>query len=140
MNGQFNEQLLESLQNSPPNFENFSKQSYYKRIKKILTLLIQTQKLLNDPVRWSQNALANDKDGKKCSPFSPEAVSWCIMGAIQYLSQIDFKDLSPDYYALKDCLPKSFPETWTEINDDWNHKHMLNFLDQQIKRLQEKIK
>jgi hypothetical protein len=38
--------------------------------------------LLSDPKRWTQGALARDKNGEAVSPFSPAAVAWCVLGAL----------------------------------------------------------
>lgn len=100
-----------------------------------LKLLENVRFLLRDKACWTQGALARNSRGERCNPFSTEAQSWCLMGALQHLSNIDFKELSPAYYDLKSSLPKSFPEFWAENNDKWNHKEMLNYLDQQINRL-----
>jgi hypothetical protein len=38
--------------------------------------------LLSDPKNWTQRALARDKNGEAVSPFSPDAVAWCVLGAL----------------------------------------------------------
>jgi hypothetical protein len=38
--------------------------------------------LLSDPEKWTQKALARDKNGEPVSPLSSAAVSWCVLGAL----------------------------------------------------------
>lgn len=32
---------------------------------------------------WTKRMLAHDKDGVECSPTSPDAVAWCMTGAMR---------------------------------------------------------
>ena len=40
------------------------------------------QELLSTPNRWTQGTLARASDGRKVSPEHPEAVAWCLVGAV----------------------------------------------------------
>lgn len=35
-----------------------------------------------DPTRWTQGANARDANGNKCEPEEPQAVCWCLVGAV----------------------------------------------------------
>lgn len=37
--------------------------------------------LLDSPERWTQDVGARNAAGEKCDPLSPDAVSWCLIGA-----------------------------------------------------------
>lgn len=43
---------------------------------------MKIQKLLNTEKRWCRGAEARDIHGTPVSPQSPEAVQWCLLGAI----------------------------------------------------------
>lgn len=39
------------------------------------------QARLANPDHWTRRELARQADGSPCSPISPEAVCWCLLGA-----------------------------------------------------------
>lgn len=45
------------------------------------------QQLFSRDGTWTQGALARDANGEKCYPADPEAVCWCLVGAVL---RIDF--------------------------------------------------
>jgi hypothetical protein len=116
--------------------------AYCANVKRVIGYLEQTKALLSDPVKWTQGALARKANGEQCSPFDPEATCFCLIGALQYVSKIDFKELSPEYYIIKNILiskkKKQFQTLWAEINDSGNYKQSINFLSDIIKKLKSK--
>jgi hypothetical protein len=43
---------------------------------------MKAKDLLSDKSRWTQGALARDRVGRECTPESPDAESFCIVGAL----------------------------------------------------------
>jgi hypothetical protein len=43
---------------------------------------MKAYELLSDSSKWTKGAGARDNDGIRCSPASPDAVCWCLFGAI----------------------------------------------------------
>jgi hypothetical protein len=43
---------------------------------------MKAKDLLKDSSKWTQGALARNRDGRVCMPGSPDAESWCLIGAI----------------------------------------------------------
>lgn len=41
--------------------------------------------LFSGPDKWTQDALARDYNGRRCSEGSPDAVMWCLIGAAAHL-------------------------------------------------------
>lgn len=48
----------------------------------VLTL---AQELIRDPLKWTQNTLARDRDGHSVEPYGDDAVSFCAAGAIAHV-------------------------------------------------------
>jgi hypothetical protein len=44
---------------------------------------MKTYELLDTPEKWTKGAFARDSKGDPVDPVSPEAVCWCIEGALQ---------------------------------------------------------
>lgn len=38
---------------------------------------------LSDASKWTQGAMARDKIGERCDTFDPDAVRWCVLGAMR---------------------------------------------------------
>jgi hypothetical protein len=43
---------------------------------------MKAKDLLSDKSRWTQGALARDRAGRECTPESPDAESFCVVGAL----------------------------------------------------------
>jgi hypothetical protein len=43
---------------------------------------MKIKELLTDESKWTQGSFARDKDGNKVGLATPEAVCWCISGAV----------------------------------------------------------
>lgn len=46
-------------------------------------VLQKAYELLSDPARWTQEAYARDIDGKPLREWEPQAVCWCLDGALK---------------------------------------------------------
>lgn len=52
-------------------------------MKTTLDILREALETVSDPGRFTQGAIARNRDGQTCSPISTAAVKWCVVGAIQ---------------------------------------------------------
>ena len=46
-------------------------------------VLIRARARLSDPVRWTRDWLAKNLDGEPTHPEAPEAICWCVLGALR---------------------------------------------------------
>lgn len=70
--------------------------------------------LLSDPKRWTKRVTARDKDGNPTPSGYPDAVCWCLVGAI-----------------LK-CYPDRIGEIVNKVNQvilSKGHRNLVNFND-----------
>jgi len=44
---------------------------------------MKVQDILTDEGKWTRGHFARNKDGKSVDKFSPDAVCWCLWGAIE---------------------------------------------------------
>ena len=52
-------------------------------------VLRAARELLSDPARWTKGAWAEDGAGMEVSPVSPNAVCWCVEGALMRVSGVE---------------------------------------------------
>src|SRR3954471_8401457 len=52
--------------------------------KTILDVLIEARLILEDANRWTRGSVARTANGTPVSVLHPDAVSWCLTGAIEY--------------------------------------------------------
>lgn len=95
-----------------------------------LTGLVVLRDRISSRKRWCQGALAKNKYGLRVSPDSTDAVSWCLVGALQTVS------LSAHVgEVLMSGLPKSYYGTLSHYNDTHTHAEVLQVVDRAIERL-----
>lgn len=109
--------------------------------------IIAVRQLLSDPNRWCQRTMAANAKGRGTLFDQPEAVRWCLLGAICKVTYTDRLPL-PNYKIVKkylnDCVKKKrqtcseiFPmelaglEAWNDANGR-THEEIINFLDEAI--------
>lgn len=51
--------------------------------------LISAKDLISDPKHWTTDMLARNHQGRNCSPLSEKAVSFCAVGAMMRVTDID---------------------------------------------------
>ncbi len=44
---------------------------------------MKVKELLSNESKWTQKAVARDKDNNWCYPYAETAAKWCLVGAIQ---------------------------------------------------------
>jgi hypothetical protein len=92
--------------------------------------------LLSDPEQWTQTVHARNACGDPVKPTDPDAVRWCIYGAIAHFSPggcIPFDLLRRMDAAVPVFSPEIIgDEDWDvgELNDKvFDHPTMLRFID-----------
>lgn len=102
----------------------------------ILEILESVRQLFSDPTCWHKGEWARDINGEPCSFSDPNAVSWCIQGAVMREQQKG--DKSIDFLAITDALYRVACETYgigaLEVNDTLGYDAVLNLLDKAIER------
>lgn len=96
-------------------------------------LLIQARALIADPARWCRKALARDPKGKVCPPDSPEAVSWCALGA---MAKVAWEHEFPLLHEVLAKCPNYLGLPWDQVaqlNDRGGHDQVLALYDKKIK-------
>jgi hypothetical protein len=104
--------------------------------------------LLDNPVLWTQNAMARDAKGQRVKPNSPRAVCWSLNGAIAIASNPQGITPPPILRLLDDIVREwgmvspvwlEGPEIWEscdDFNDQRPHRFILALLDEAITRLE----
>jgi hypothetical protein len=72
-----------------------------KKYKKVKTLLA-------DPKRWCKGYYAVDSNGKISTPLNPEAVCWCLSGAVKKI-YTSLDSLNAIHRKLRDSVEKLYP-------------------------------
>lgn len=90
---------------------------------------MKVKELLSDPSKWCKGSYARTIEGERAySSFSPDAVSWCILGAIDrcYVDRNNWKEI----------VDRLFAETG-ESPATWNDRPTTTFAD--VRKLVEKL-
>ena len=55
---------------------------------------MKMKELLSSESKWTQQHYATDKRGRSCSSFDPEAVCYCLLGALNkcYVNDAEYDD------------------------------------------------
>jgi hypothetical protein len=89
-------------------------------------LLIKARNLIRAKSRWTQGALARDKNGKECGSSSPKAVCWCAEGALSHFNRGRLS--VPALIALDGYVPSSV----ADFNDKSTHKDVIALFNKAI--------
>lgn len=100
------------------------------------TTLRAVHELLSDPRKWTRGALARTAEGTETYPRSPNAVAWCLIGALEACA--------PDlvsYWAARSALvaevARRAPGTgMPRFNDTTTHEELLSVIDEALRRTQ----
>jgi hypothetical protein len=97
-----------------------------------LEILKATKELLSDEKRWTRDFLARHENGNPIGPNEPNAVCFCILGAIDKLTGTNGK-YSPAHVAIEQELPKKYIGIG-HFNDDpeTTHGHVMAVLQKAI--------
>ena len=94
-------------------------------------VLVATRELLADPVRWTQGCMAKDSEGTNVFPKAPEAVCWCLLGALHRIAS------GPESFYLHDTARRLVEKQSNGMvigafNDNATHNEVLAALDRAI--------
>jgi len=94
--------------------------------------LVKVRELLSNPEHWTKHALAKDKNMGKVYPKDPNAVCWCLVGAIEHFSE-DEDEINQVIYFLSDKIPPQY-STIADFNDseEIKHSNVLHILDKAL--------
>lgn len=81
-----------------------------------------------------EKAFARDKEGKPCDPDRPEAVCWCLHGAVMASvgANSSTHNLATKY--LRSRLPKPYASLW-QFSDGMDHEYLVQWLENRITEL-----
>ena len=88
--------------------------------------------LITDPKHWTQNTPARDMTGKPCNSDAPEAVCFCIYGAVGHVTQCDITRYGSCVASIMEV-----EDSPGFFNDTHNHQEVLDLLDRTITSLPE---
>jgi hypothetical protein len=115
-----------------------------------LNYLKKTKELIASEVNWTKQVEARDERGRQVLATSPDAVCFCLMGALRRISYKDCGVIPRPPYpsfvayydtiaALNKCLPsdpKRPNETIVSFNDSHTHADVISLLDSTIAGLE----
>ena len=93
-------------------------------------LLRDAAALIEDPKRWTQGADARMADMESCDADDPEAVCWCMTGALIKIMQRDAIPRSV-IYALRDLA-----DDIADFNDSHTHDEVLRAMREAAESLE----
>lgn len=98
--------------------------------------LIESKKLIDTPYKWTQNALARDKNGNEVSHVRESAVCFCSIGALCHTWATKEDANSYNIPAAEEYLLKSRDDTsYSSIsvyNDTHTHVEVMEWWDKAI--------
>lgn len=100
------------------------------------------RKLLATPESWNQKSSARDSEGKPVAPELPEAVCWCLSGA---LARVTYHEPIRDKYGCRlyrevhDFFDQKLNMNMIIFNDDpiTTHDDILSLLDYAIEKAEQ---
>lgn len=98
-----------------------------------LDVLKAAREKLADEKNWTQRVTARDAEGWPVNPKSPDACSWCIVGALIAASPGDIKAARLAGEALKAQLGPGLASSLSFLNDRTSHYQVLTLFDKAIK-------
>ncbi len=106
-----------------------------------LEVLKQARQLISEPGHWTKGALARDKNHKQVPPLSPDACSWCSIGAVVKVvgsEELAVGHLIPLNVAITALHPNLPTTSVGDFNDGnfnrfRNHSEVLAVFDEAIK-------
>lgn len=120
-----------------------------EKIETVRDFLVATRDVIADPEHWTQGTWARDADGESVDAFSPDAVRWCAVGAMEKVERTIGK-VDPDSelsgFILWGKSRKYLRKTVSELNiekvgssihmynDSHSHDDVLRVLDQAIEK------
>lgn len=101
--------------------------------KTLREILVAARKRISEPSRWTQGAYARNQYGAITDHSAPDAVCWCVEGALLRETQ-GLVHLYNEAINYLDRLLPPYTELHT-FNDRTKHAQVLKFLDAAIEKL-----
>lgn len=98
-------------------------------MNQVVTFLKQVKATIATPETWCQYRYAKNKDGERVFIDDPQAVQWCLSGAMRL---IDHDQRSPVYKRAYGYLTKIGHDGTTGFNDTHTHSEVLALLDRVV--------
>ncbi len=98
---------------------------------KVAEMFETVKAVIADPAHWTQLAAARDADGRSISTDSPDAVCFCLWGAV-VKSFPDKDDRSIVTTRLMDRCKEITGEGFIGFNDTHPHELVMAFIDHAI--------
>lgn len=100
-------------------------------------ILRSAKKLIENPENWCKGVYAKNSCGKTVSYLSPDATSWCAMGAILKMggSEHEYRLLCTAALGMPRCLAfTSINGSYSaaSLNDACGHEVVMTMFDQAI--------
>lgn len=96
-------------------------------------IISEARSLITPEERWTAGAFARDGVGRKCSPMSPEAVSFSANGVLVHVASKRLHD-QRDVWPYADIVRKhlKLARSLWEINDADGHAAVLTIFDKAL--------
>lgn len=92
-------------------------------------LIVQTGLLLADPEKWTRHAYARDAEGVQKKASSPDAVCFCMVGAMKYITGAATDDvLLQKFPVLRPYFEADSDQYIFYANDNASHAGMMLYL------------
>jgi len=106
-------------------------------VERQIETLRNVKETIRNPKSWTRDVMARDADGSQVDPLSPEATSWCLLGACQKV----VGDCFEEFRELQLQISKNLDfEMVSDFNDRSTHQNVLDFLSYMIAKAEERHK
>jgi hypothetical protein len=96
-----------------------------------LNLVKEVRELLSDPNRWTKYVLARKKNGEYSSWDKPEAYSFCLIGACDYVAAKRYASSGQILARIhRKLFEKTGDSSIARFNDNATHEQVLALLDE----------
>lgn len=108
-------------------------------VSAVLDVLKKARELIGDPSRWTQGLSARNANGGFVGVRSPDAICWCVGGAIEYVG-----GTCPAAFTLLDQAAVEMTNDkgiypYLFVNDKMGHADVMRMLDRAIELAQEPL-
>lgn len=93
-------------------------------------MFAKVKALLSSPDRWTRGCLARDSEGEPTNLFGPDAVCWCLVGAIRKVEP----DLIKNLFAVRKLKALLGGREVVDFNDSNDYDAVMKLLDQAIEK------
>jgi len=104
-------------------------------------ILTDMRALLADPAHWTKRAFARNQHGEPVSTFNPDAVCYCLVGALSKVLKEHQMFTDDTVYLVERLLRSTVAEisggtqSVSQFNDSHEHAEVLAALDKTIEAM-----